>query len=227
MINTPLHIAIIMDGNRRWAKKNKLPIIMGHRRAAFETLEKIIDSAISLNIKYLTFWAFSTENWNRNKNEVSGLLNLFREILGDNINKLHNKGVKILTIGDLSKFPEDIQSKLHLAEEKTKNNKNLTAVLALNYGGRDEIIRAIKKLSPKEIKNITEDSFSKALDTKNIPDPELLIRPGGEVRLSGFLPWQTEYTEFYFSETLWPDFTEKDLKDAITEYQSRQRRFGR
>lgn len=227
MKNTPQHIAIIMDGNRRWAKKNKLPILMGHRHAAFETIEKITDAAIKLKVKYITLWAFSTENWNRNKNEVAGLLNLFREILGDNINKLHNKGVKILSIGDLSKFPEDIQNQMRLVEEKTKNNKNLTVVLALNYGGRDEIIRAIKKLSPQELKTITEDSFSKSLDTKNIPDPELLIRTGGEIRLSGFLPWQTEYTEFYFTEKLWPDFTEKDLTEAITEYQNRQRRFGK
>lgn len=227
MKNTPSHIAIIMDGNRRWARKHKLPILMGHRKAALETIDNIIDAAIKNKIKFLTFWAFSTENWNRNKNEVTGLLNIFREILGDNINKLHKKGVKIISIGDLSRFPEDIQEKLRLVVEKTKNNKNLTAVLALNYGGRDEIIRAIKKIPPQKIKTLTPEAFSQYLDTQNIPDPDLLIRPGGEIRLSGFLPWQTEYTEFYFTETLWPDFTKKDLEEAIKEYQNRQRRFGK
>lgn len=226
-MNIPQHIAIIMDGNRRWAKKNKLPILMGHRKAAFETLEKIIDASINLKIKYLTLWAFSTENWNRNKIEVSGLLNLFREVLGDNINKLHNKGVKILTIGDLSKFPADIQEKLHLLTEKTRQNKNITLTLALNYGGRDEIIRAIKKIPPRKIKNLSPEIFNQFLDTQNLPDPDLLIRTAGELRLSGFLLWQTEYTELYFTSTLWPDFTEKDLKEAIKEFQSRQRRFGK
>lgn len=200
---------------------------MGHRKAAFETIENIVSAAIYNKIKYLTLWAISTENWKRNKTEVSGLLNLLREVLSDNINKLHKKGVKIITIGDLSKFPPDIQEKLRLLVEKTKNNKNLTVTLGLNYGGRDEIIRAIKKIPPAKIKTLSPKIFDHYLDTQNTPDPDLLIRPGGEIRLSGFLPWQTEYTEFYFTQTLWPDFTEKDLNEAIAEYQSRQRRFGK
>lgn len=227
MKNVPLHIAIIMDGNRRWAKKHKLPILMGHRKAAFETIENIVSAAIYNKIKYLTLWAISTENWNREKTEISGLLNLLREVFSNDINKLHKKGVKIITIGDLSKFPADIQEKLRLLVEKTKNNINLTVILGLNYGGRDEIIRAIKKIPSSKIKALSQELFNQYLDTSNIPDPDLLIRPGGEIRLSGFLPWQTEYTELYFTETLWPDFTEKDLKEAITEYQKRQRRFGR
>lgn len=227
MSNIPQHIAIIMDGNRRWAKKNKLSILMGYRHAALETIETITDAAIKLDVKYLSLWAFSTENWNREKAEVNGLINLFREVLNDNIERLHRKGVRILCIGDLSKFPPDIQKRLALLIEKTKDNKNLTAILALNYGGRDEIIRAIKKIPQNKLKTLTEEEFSSYLDTRGIPNPELLIRPGGEIRLSGFLPWQTEYTEFYFTEKLWPDFTEKDLEDAIIEYQNRQRRFGK
>lgn len=223
----PIHIAIIMDGNRRWAKKHKLPVLMGHRKAAFETIEKIADAAIKNNIKYLTLWAFSTENWNRNQSEVNGLLGLFREVLKDDINRLHNKGVKILTIGDTSKFPLDIQEKLRLLVEKTKNNKNLTAILALNYGGRDETIRAIKKIPQNKRKNLTEKDFSQYLDTQNIPDPDLIIRTAGELRLSGFLPWQSEYSELYFTDVLWPDFTAKDLELSIEEFQKRQRRFGK
>lgn len=223
----PKHIAIIMDGNRRWAKKNKLPAILGHRHAAFETIETIIDASIDNNIKFLTLWAFSTENWNRTRQEVQGLFNLFREVLNDDINKLNKKGVKIRTIGDLSKFPTDIQDKFNDLKKKTKNNNNLTLIFALNYGGRDEIIRAIKKIPQKEISSLTESTFDSYLDTKDIPDPELLIRPGGEIRLSGFLPWQTQYTEFYFTDKLWPDFTKADLEKAIAEYKSRQRRFGK
>lgn len=227
MNNIPNHVAIIMDGNRRWAKKNRLPILMGHKKAAEETIEDISDASIFFGIKYLTLWAFSTENWNRNKKEVEGLLNLFRDIIKNSFEKLHKKGVKIQNVGDLSKFPPDIQKGIRDIIEKTKNNKNLNVVLALNYGGRDEIIRAIKKIPQDKISSLSKKEFSYLLDTKDLPDPELIIRTGGEIRLSGFLPWQSEYSELYFTPTLWPDFTKKDLELALEEYQKRQRRFGK
>lgn len=223
----PTHIAIIMDGNRRWARKNRLPLLFGHKKGARETIEPIVDRCLDLGIKYVTFWAFSTENWERDKTEVEGLLSLFRNVLKESIDIMNKKGVRVKTIGDLSKFPIDIQRNLNEDIKKTKDNNKLTMTLALNYGGRDEIIRAIKKIPQEKISTITKDYFSNFLDTKNLPDPDLLIRTGGESRLSGFLLWQIEYTEIYFTDLLWPDFTPRDLDVAIEEYQKRQRRFGK
>lgn len=227
MKNTPQHIAIIMDGNRRWAKKNKLPILLGHKKAARETIENVADAAIKHNIKFLTLWAFSTENWDRSQKEVDDLLNLFRDVLKNGFEKLHKKGVKIQTIGDPLKFPKDIQNSIQDVIEKTKNNKNLTIIFALNYGGRDEIIRAVKKIPQNKLAALSEKDFSNYLDTTNLPDPDLIIRTGEETRLSGFLIWQSEYSELYFTSTLWPDFTPEEFSKAIEEYNSRQRRFGR
>ena len=235
----PNHLAIIMDGNRRWAKKQSLPVLEGHRVAAEETIESLVEKASEVGISYLTFWAFSTENWQRVKKEVNGLMSIFRKLLAKKIEKLHQKGVRVLTIGDLSKFPQDIQKGIKNGIEKTRDNKKITVVLALNYGGRDEIIRAIEKWRSKsEIRpacqqgrnpksEITEEEFVKYLDTSKIPDPDLIIRTGGEKRLSGFLLWQSEYSELYFTKVLFPDFNPQEFEKAIFEYQKRQRRFGK
>ena len=247
----PNHIAIIMDGNRRWAREHKLAIIKGHEYAAKNVLEKIIEHAAKTGVKYVTFWAFSTENWQRNKQEVDGLLNILRWSLKEKVQTFIKKGVKLKIIGDLTKFPKDIIIGIEDAVEKTKEGKNITVVLAVNYGGRDEIIRAINKWNKKEERhsgesrkagrlqnrfwtsqnddsgNLTEEQFSHFLDTKDLPDPDLIIRTGGEQRLSGFLSWQAEYAELYFTDILWPDFSADDLDLAIADYQKRQRRFGR
>jgi len=229
----PQHVAIIMDGNRRWARKQGLSIIKGHRKTAEETIERLADYAVKVGIKFLTLWAFSTENWHRDQTEVEGIMNLFRETFSTTAERLHKKGIRVHTIGDLSLFPQDIKEGVeHWKKETTKNNK-LVVTFALNYGGRDEIIRAINLLivEEKNLKNkkITSQIFEKYLDTKrgvNLPDPELIIRPGGEQRLSGYLPWQGVYSELYFCSTLMPDFNEKELAKALEEFFSRQRRFG-
>jgi len=235
----PNHIAIIMDGNRRWARKQGLKIIKGHDKVAREVIEKLIDRCIELNIKYLTLWAFSTENWNRDKKEVSGLMKLFREVFETSSSKLHKKGVQIRTIGDLSRFAPDIRKGIEAWVEETKKNDKVVLTYALNYGGKDEIMRAankmiadlidqdkIKQFDKSKQNLITQELFAKYLDTKDLPDPSLLIRPGGEKRLSGFLPWQSIYTELYFTDVLMPDFDGKELDKAVEEFQKRQRRFG-
>lgn len=230
MKHLPKHIALIMDGNRRWAKgKGKSPL-EGHK-AGEDRIEPIIDYAIEKKIPYLTFWAFSTENWHRSRSEVSFLLNLYREGLNRRIDHFHRKNVKIRVIGNLAMFPSDIQKKTNTWMEKTKNNKKITVNIALSYGGRDEIIRAIKRLSKQitkeQFNNLTIQQFDNFLDTVSQPDPDLLIRTGGEKRLSGFLLWQMEYTELYFTDTLWPDFTVEELGKALVWYKDRERRFGK
>jgi len=223
--NLPQHVAIIMDGNRRWARKRGLAIIKGHRKVADELIEELADHCIEKGIKYLTLWAFSTENWKRDKAEVELMMNLFREMLEENIDQLHQKGIRISTIGDLSRFDQDIRAKIEQGVEKTKQNKNLTLTFALNYGGRDELLRAVNNLSDEA--EITQKLIDQSLDTSDLPDPDLIIRPGGEKRLSGFLLWQSEYSELYFSDILMPDFGAKELEKALTDYQDRQRRFGK
>lgn len=222
------HVAIIMDGNRRWARQNKRKIIAGHRHAAYTSIEPLADACITHDIPYLTLWAFSTENWNRSKEEVEGLLSLFRETLSENIEKLHKKGVRVRSIGDLSKFPQDIQDKVYKGAEKTEKNEKLTLTIALNYGGRDEIVRAIKKSHELRVESyeLTEEKFSSLLDTAGMPDPDLIIRTGGEKRLSGFLLWQCAYSELYFTDVLFPDFSPQELEKAIDDFNNRQRRFG-
>lgn len=224
-IQLPQHIAIIMDGNRRWAKEKGLPEFEGHRIGE-EKIEPIVDTAIEMDIGYLTFWAFSTENWYRSKKEVAFLLNLYRNQLHKKVDSFHKKNVRVNVIGDINMFPEDIQKKTKQWIEKTKNNKKITVNIALSYGGRDEIIRTINKWS-KRATPLTIQQFSNFLDTAGQPDPDLLIRTGGEKRLSGFLLWQLEYAELYFTDVYWPDFTPKELKYAIEDFQNRQRRFGK
>lgn len=223
----PQHIAIIMDGNRRWASERGLPILEGHRRVADKVLEPLIEHAAQRGVKYMTFWAFSTENWLRSKDEVRGIMAIFRHVIKKRWARLHKKGVRVLVIGDTSKFPVDIKKALDDVVEQTKDNKTISAVFALNYGGRDEIVRAINNVIRDKRKVISEKEFSNYLDTAEIPDPELIIRTGGEQRLSGFLLWQSEYSELYFPGWYMPEFTPARLDEVIEEFQNRKRRFGR
>lgn len=222
------HVAIIMDGNRRWARQHKLELLRGHEKVANEVIQQLVDRATELNIAYLTLWAFSTENWQRDEGEVTGILNLLRSAFSRNAAELHEKGVKLNTIGNLSKFPKDIQESVAKWVEISKNNTKITVTFALNYGGRDEILRAMNALRAKEPSDqpITEEIFSSYLDTNTLPDPDLIIRPGGEKRLSGLLPWQSTYSELYFTDVLMPDFGPAELDKAVADFQVRQRRFG-
>lgn len=232
--NIPAHIAIIMDGNGRWAKERNLPRSLGHK-AGVETLNKIVKEASDLGIKYLTLYAFSTENWNRPKEEVNALMKLLAEYLKKKLNELHKNNIIVRTIGNISKLPDICVDVLEEAREKTNNNTGMILNFALNYGGRDEILYAIKsifkeydegKISKEDIDNLTEQKFSDYLYTRNIPDPDMIIRPSGEQRLSNFLLWQCAYSEFWYSNIKWPDFTAENLHQAIADYQCRDRRFG-
>lgn len=217
----PKHVAIIMDGNRRWARQNGLAIIKGHRKVAEEMIERLADFAISQGIDYLTLWAFSTENWDRPAEEVAGVMDLFRETFKTSVERLHKKQVRVAVIGEMQRFPKDIQEGVEFWVKETAQNQKLTVTFALNYGGRDEIRRAVK---------LGGENFEAFLDTKrlvDLPDPDLLIRPGGEQRLSGFLTWQSVYTELYFTDVLMPDFDETEFARALAECAKRQRRFGK
>jgi len=226
----PKHVAIIPDGNRRWAKENGKPSMEGHRYAAQTTLPNLINELIRFNIKYFTFWALSTENLvGRSKEELNNLFELTRYFLKNKTGEFNKKGVRFLAIGDLSKLPEDLQKEIAKVIEVTKNNNKMTFMIGLNYGGRDEIIRAIDKIrnSKFEIRNLIKDNFGNYLDTAGIPDPDLIIRTGGEKRLSGFMLWQSEYSELYFSDLLFPNFSDSELGVAINDYSQRLRRFGK
>jgi len=232
MSRIPEHIAIIMDGNGRWAKERNLPRALGHK-AGVETIRRIVKECNKLGVKYLTLYAFSTENWNRPVKEVDSLMKLLVDYLRKEIEELNNNAVVINSIGNISKLPLICRTELASAYEKTKNNSGLNLNLALNYGGRSEIVNAVKEISldimSKKISNeeITEDLFSKYLYTSKMPDPDLIIRPSGELRLSNFLLWQSAYSELWFSDINWPDFHENELKHAISDYQKRDRRFGK
>ena len=223
----PQHVAIIMDGNGRWAKKRFLDRRFGHKAGA-STLENISEIASDLGIKYLTVYAFSTENWKRSNEEVSGIMNLLRIYLDKYIKKSGKNDIVMRIIGDRSRLDEDIRKKMDTLEAVTKDKNGMVLNLAINYGGRDDIVRAVKSIVKNGIpeEDITEETISEHLDTKDCPDPELLIRTSGENRISNFLLWQLAYSEFYFTDRLWPDFSEKDLIDAIRSYQNRDRRFG-
>ncbi len=232
-MKNPQHIALIMDGNRRWARRQGLEIIRGHRKVALETIEELADYCLENKIPYLTLWAFSTENWNRSPEEVQLLMDLFREMLTENLDKLDDKGVRIRVMGDIKRFAQDIRQQITQAIEQTKDNQKLNLTLGLSYGGRDELVRVIKKIASKVEKGelafdeIDQTLISNHLDTAELPDPDLIIRPGGERRLSGFMLWQSEYSELYFSDVLMPDFGPDELDKAIEEFRQRQRRFGR
>jgi undecaprenyl diphosphate synthase len=230
--NLPQHIAVIMDGNGRWAKKKGAMRIFGHKNAV-QAVRDITECCGELGIKYLTLYAFSTENWNRPKAEVDGLMELLVNTLKQEIGTLNENQVKLKTIGDTTHLPSNCQENLQWAIDQTSNNGGLTLVLALSYSGRWEIIQAVKQIA-KEVKDgkidptaINESFFENYLKTSGIPDPELLIRTSGELRVSNFLLWQIAYTELFITPTLWPDFRKEHLYEAICAYQQRERRFGK
>lgn len=227
----PNHVAIILDGNGRWAKKRFLPRNLGHKAGA-KAVEDICEDAWDLGIKYLTVYAFSTENWKRPEDEVEALMKLLRNYLKDCIERSNKNNMRVRIIGEKSRLSDDIRSKIEELEEVTKNNTGLNFNIAINYGSRDEMIRAIRKVADEVVKGkinpdeIDEKTMERHLDTNEIPDPDLLIRTSGEERLSNFLLWQLAYTEFYFTDILWPDFNKKELLKAIEKYNGRERRFG-
>ncbi len=221
----PSHIAFIMDGNRRWAKKKNVPIIDGHRMGS-EIIRKIVKKSLSLKIKYLTFYSFSTENWNRSKNEVYELQSLLKFYLDSEFENFIKKKINFSFIGDISKFDLTVRSKLLNLKKITSSHKSLYFTLALSYGSRNEIISAIKKIKNKKIHKITENDITSNLMTSNLPDPDFVIRTSGEKRLSNFLLWQIAYSELYFTKTLWPEFTTTKYSIALKNYIKRKRRFG-
>lgn len=220
----PQHIAIIMDGNGRWANEQGLPRNMGHQ-AGVETVRRITSECVHLGVKYLTLYTFSTENWNRPADEVAALMGLVLSSLEDEIFMKNN--VRFRVIGDMSRLPEAVRDKLRETEEHTAANDAMTMVVALSYSSRWEITEAVRSLAGCKPEEITEEVVSKHLATNFMPDPDLLIRTGGELRISNYLLWQIAYSELYFCDTYWPDFKEADLHKAIASYQSRQRRFGK
>ena len=230
-MNIPQHVAIILDGNGRWAKAKGMPRNYGHAQGS-KNVEKICEEAWRMGIKYLTVYAFSTENWNRPKEEVNALMKLLRNYMKTCLKTAAKNDMKVRVIGDITKLDEDIQKRILELEEATKNNGGLNFQIAINYGSRDEITRAVRalaedvkkgKLMPEEV---DETCIEKYLDTHDIPDPDLLIRTSGEQRLSNYLLWQLAYTEFYFTDVPWPDFTKQELEKAIEQYNSRDRRYG-
>jgi len=229
--NIPKHIAIIMDGNGRWAKQQGQDRLFGHS-SGVESVRSTIKACRELGVQFLTLYAFSTENWNRPKEEVDGLMDLLVQSIANEVDELNENGIRLITIGDESQLPIHCQESLGLAREKTKGNRELTLVLALNYSARWEIIQAVKKIALEiEAKNMssedmTEKTFEHFLSTHDIPDPELLIRTSGENRVSNFLLWQIAYTEFHFTEVYWPAFSKEHFLKAIIDYQTRERRFG-
>jgi undecaprenyl diphosphate synthase len=224
----PRHVAIIMDGNGRWAKARGLPRLAGHR-AGTENLRRVISACVEFGIKYLTIYAFSTENWGRPKEEVDGLMNIIEDVIDTELEELHRQGVQLRHIGRLDRINPTLQQKVRNAIELTKNNDRLILCIAFNYGGRDEIICAIRRmiadgLSPDQIDDARVSNY---LFTAGLPDPDLIIRTSGEMRISNFLIWQAAYAEWYVTRTFWPDFDKEELRKALVSYSQRQRRFGR
>lgn len=229
--NMPNHIAIIMDGNRRWAKAQGKNAGFGHKSGA-KNLEKIVRYSKEIGLKYITVYAFSTENWKRTEEEINGLMLILKTYLDDFAKKADTENVKVNIIGDISAFKKDLQDSMIACMEKTKDNDGMIFNIAMNYGGRNEITRATKNIAQKvkegkiKLEDINEEIVSEHLYTNGMPDPDLIIRTSNELRLSGFLLWQASYSELYFTDVDWPDFDEKQLDKAIEEYQSRNRRFG-
>ena len=223
----PIHIGIIMDGNGRWAKLRNLPRTKGHREG-LDVAKKIVKAASDLGIKFVTLYTFSTENWKRTQEEVGYLMTLIKKHLSSEFNFYKENKIRIEHIGDITALPMDVQTEIKNAKNDTKDFTGTTVLLAINYGGKDEIIRGIKKLAAqkKDFSSITEQDLSLALDTKNIPDVDLLIRTGGELRLSNFLLWQAAYAELIFTDILWPDYTKEEFIKNIQTFQHRTRRFG-
>jgi undecaprenyl diphosphate synthase len=231
-VATPVHVAIIMDGNGRWATTRGLPRIMGHRKGA-DSVRRAIQAASDCGVSYLTLFAFSSENWNRSKAEVDEIMRLLRYYLQSETEELDAKGVKICVVGDRRKFDKETVGLIECAENKTRDNKQLTLVLALSYSGRQDITRAVRAIAEDAVQGalnldeINEDLVSNYLLTRDIPDPDLIIRTSGEQRISNFLLWQSAYTELVFVDQLWPDFQEKDFQAAIEVFGTRERRYGR
>ncbi|WNV57006.1 isoprenyl transferase [Oscillospiraceae bacterium NTUH-002-81] len=230
-MNVPQHVAIILDGNGRWAKSKGMPRNYGHAQGS-KNVERICEDAYKMGIKYLTVYAFSTENWSRPKGEVDALMTLLRNYMKTCLNTAKKNRMKVRVIGDKTGLDPDIQTRIRELEEASKDNDGLNFTIAINYGSRDEIARAVRHISEDvaagklDPTSVTEKTISNYLDTAGIPDPDLLIRTSGELRLSNFLMWQLAYTEFYFTNTPWPDFTKEELAEAIEKYNSRDRRYG-
>lgn len=223
----PQHITITMDGDRRWAKQRGLSVTAGHKQTVQIRIEELIKHCVELGIPYVTFWAWTTENWNRPSLEVKAMMQLFRWSIKHKAQKLIDNGARLRVIGDLSGFPQDIQRGMEAMIEKSQVNSQITVTFGLNYGGRNEIIRAVNKVIEEGVAgSIDEKMLSEHLDTAGMPDPDLMIRPGGQKRLSGLLPWQGVYSELYFTDVLMPDFGAEELDKALADYTSRKRTFG-
>lgn len=229
--NMPKHIAIIMDGNRRWARAKGKPVSFGHKEGA-KTIEKIVRYANKIGLEYITVYAFSTENWKRAEEEVKALMTLLQNYLDDYSKRADSENIRVKILGDLTAFSGGMRKSINNCMERTKNNTGVTFNIALNYGGRDEIVKATKRIAEEvkdgkiKVDEINEELISNYLYTEEMPDPDLVIRTSGEIRLSGFLPWQSVYSELLFISKNWPDFSEEDLDNAILEYQKRTRKFG-
>jgi len=228
----PSHLAIICDGNRRWAKKHGWDALRGHKQAIDVVIEPLIDHAAARGIKYLTLWVFSTENWNRSKLEVNALMNLFRKVFDEKIVRFNENNYRVKHIGNVAGLPADIQQRIHDGVEKTKNNTGLTLVFAMNYGGHDDLRRAVITIAQKvragvlSADAITDKIITDHLDTVGLSEPDFIVRTSGEQRLSGFMSWQSHYAEFYFPQFDFPEFTPAKLDEVLVEYAQRQRRFG-
>lgn len=228
----PTHLAVICDGNRRWARAHKLEVFKGHEKAVNDVFEPLIEAATARGIKYLTFWIFSTENWDRDPFEIEMLMNLFRSFFTRKIDELHRKGVRVNMIGRIGDFAPDIQAKIKEGMAKTRDNDKITVTLAMSYGGRDEILRAVSQIVAERVENgdtspVTKVELKAHLDTHDLPDPDFIVRTSGEIRTSGFLMWEQEYSEWYFPEWHFPEFSPAKLDEVIEEYAHRQRRFGK
>lgn len=224
----PQHVAIIMDGNGRWARKRGLPRLAGHK-AGGDNIRPVVKIFVNYGVKYLTLYMFSTENWNRPRIEVAGLLSLLAKKIDQETQAFHQENIRLVHLGRLDRMSQKLREKVQAAVELTKNNTGLTVCLAFDYGGRDEIVQAARRIASAGISgnNIDESVFARYLYSADIPDPDLVIRTGGESRLSNFLIWQAAYSELYFTPVLWPDFGRKDIEEALSEYKRRQRRFGK
>lgn len=223
----PTHVAIIMDGNGRWAQQQGLPRVSGHK-AGTENLREVIEAAVEFGIKYLTIFAFSTENWTRPSDEVQGLMRIFRTMLDRELMNLHENGVQLRHLGCLDRIDDVLKTKVKQAIELTKDNSTLILNIAFNYGGRDEILRAVKEMikNGQDPDDVDEECFEKYLNTSDSPDPDLIIRTSGEFRISNFMIWQGAYSEWYFTPTYWPDFGRENLYEALADYNQRERRYG-
>lgn len=228
----PCHVAIIMDGNGRWAQKRHKPRLFGHKAGA-DSVSDIVETCREIGIKYLTLYAFSSENWNRPAQEVTGLMTILKKYLESELPKMQKNDIRLMSIGDHSRLPDNVREALDHTIKETATNSRLTLNLALSYGGRDEIVRAVRKIAAKctegtiDPGDVTAELITENLDTNKIPDPDLLIRTGGEARISNFLLWQLSYAEIYFTDVMWPDFRKNVFLQALVDFQQRERRFGR